>query len=117
MTSSRKEYEDEIIEVVAEQFSKIPKLLETTNKPMFFYLQPLCNKKHLTFKFLQRKKIKPQIKEFLTQANVHFSYLKEHACHFEYFDNTNQWVVIDLNTTNEDFPNDTDYHEIRLRYH
>ena len=112
-----KTLEDDPIETVKTQFVKIPSGLKPSVIPMFFFFQPKDKNNHLSFKFNLSKKIKTQIRDFLIQVDPHESDINGYKCHFEYYDCTHQWVVINLHTRLEDFDNDDKYHKIRLRYH
>ena len=109
-----------IFDTIEPQFKKINPKLKPSETPMFFFFEPKYRFGTLRFLFDRTKAIKLQIRDFLLQTNVDGSHIKDLKCHFEYYHYTKQWVVMDLNTSIEDFGNNYhnyESHIIRLRYH
>lgn len=105
----------EAVQILKTQLDEVPKDLELDFG--FFYYQPINVKKHLIFKFDSSRKIKEQIRKFIIQADASEVDVKDTKCHIEYYHFTNQWVVLGKHTKSQDFQNESDYKEIRLRFH
>ena len=118
MDNKDEETMDEIFETVNAQFKKISSKIKPSDEtPMFFSYEPKYEGGKLTFLFDSTKAIKLQIRDFLLQTDVDESHIKNLKCHFEYYHCTQQWVVMNLNTSIENFGIYNQYHMIRLRYH
>ena len=105
-------------ETIKLQFQKISSKIKPLDKtPMFFSFEPQYKGGTLMFLFDPTKAIKLQIRDFLVQTDVGGYHIQHDKCHFEYWHYTHEWVVMDLNTSIENFGIYYDYHIIRLRYH